>query len=256
MNLDNKKKISSCNLLISIVSHGQIELVNSLLSDLSLCDLDNCSIVIRSNIDERDPISAQDLNIIHIKNLRPAGFSQNHNQNFVLKKSNYFAVLNPDLKIHDPQIFKKLITTLYENSTSMVCPNVVDKNGKLEDNARPFPTFLEMFKRLCLRKKSQNLICINNKIEKVDWCAGMFQLYPSYLYKKMNGFNENYFLYCEDVDMGLRLKEKGFLTLINRNVYVEHNARRDSHKSLKYFLYHLKSYIKLYYYMYLKYPMK
>ena len=75
-------------------------------------------------------------------------------------------------------------------------------------------------------------------------------------YKKMKGFNENYFLYCEDVDMGLRLKKKGFSTLINRNVYVEHNARRDSHKNIKYFLYHLKSYLRLYCFVYLKYHIR
>ena len=242
----------SCKLLISIVSHGQLDLVNNLLSDLKLCDLEECSIVVRSNIEENTKILAQNIDCIHVKNLRPAGFSDNHNRNFEIKKSKYFAVLNPDLKIIDTQIFQKLISVLEDTSESLVCPSVVDNNGCLEDSARNFPKILEMVKRFCFGKTKKIDGNSDVEVKKVDWCAGMFQLYPSSLYRKMKGFDEKYFLYCEDVDMGLRLKRNGFSTLVCENIFVEHTAQRDSHKSIKHFFYHLRSYGRLYFNMYIK----
>ena len=233
--------MSTCKLLISVVSHGQLELVNNLLFDLTQCDLKDCIIIVRSNIEENIQISAQNLDCIHVKNLRPAGFSCNHNRNFEMKKSKYFAVLNPDLKIIDPKIFQKLIRILKDNTKSLVCPRIVDSNGYLEDNARNFPKIFELLKRLCSFKTKKLGRDAKGKIEKVDWCAGMFQLYPSSLYLSMEGFDEKYFLYCEDVDMGLRLKRNGFSTLVCGNTWVEHDARRDSHKSIKYLFYHLRS---------------
>ena len=244
--------MSSCKLLISIVSHGQLELVNDLLSDLALCNLEKCVIIVRSNIKETLEISAQNLDCTHVKNLRPAGFSYNHNRNFEMKKSKYFAVLNPDLKIIDRKIFHKLIGVMEDNTKSLVCPRVVDSNGYIQDSARNFPTILEMFKRFSSIRTKKTGRTSKRKVEKVDWCAGMFHLYPSPLYLKMKGFDENYFLYCEDVDMGLRLKGNGFSTLICGNILVEHNAQRDSHKSIKYLFYHLRSYVRLYLSIYMK----
>ena len=244
--------MSSCKLLITIVSHGQLELVNNLLSDLALCDLEQCIIVVRSNIDEDLQISSQNLDCTHVKNLRPAGFSSNHNRNFEMKKSKYFAVLNPDLKIIDPQTFQKLIAIIEDDNKSLVCPRIVNSKGYLEDSARNFPKVLEMLKRFCSVKTKKTAPTPKNIVEKVDWCAGMFHLYPSSLYLKMKGFDEKYFLYCEDVDMGLRLKRNGFSTLVCENILVKHDAQRDSHKSIRHLFYHLRSYVRLYFIMYMK----
>ena len=244
--------MSSCKLLISIVSHGQLELVNNLLSDLVLCDLEQCTIIVRSNIAENLEISAQNLDCTHVKNLHPAGFSCNHNRNFEMKKSQYFAVLNPDLKIIDPKIFQKLIAIMEDNIKSLVCPRVVDSNGHLEDTARNFPKFFVLLSRLYSIKTKKPCHDASIKVKKVDWCAGMFHLYPSSLYLEMKGFDEKYFLYCEDVDMGLRLKRKDFTTLVCENILVQHDARRDSHKSVKYLFYHVRSYLRLYRKLYFK----
>jgi N-acetylglucosaminyl-diphospho-decaprenol L-rhamnosyltransferase len=240
------------NLLISIVSHGQMELVNDLLFDLALCDLERCKIVVRSNVNESVKINMQGLDCTHVKNLYPAGFSYNHNRNFEIKKSQYFAILNPDLKIIDKKIFKKLINVIDNNPESLVCPSVVNETGNLEDSARSFPTFLNMTNRL-LFNSDKKFKREQNKAEmKVDWCAGMFHLYTSKIYIRMKGLSEKYFLYCEDVDISLRMQRAGFSTLICNDIFVRHDARRDSHKKIKYFIYHIRSYIRLYLNIYLR----
>ncbi|MDE1292895.1 hypothetical protein [Vibrio aestuarianus] len=41
----------------------------------------------------------------------------------------------------------------------------------------------------------------------VDWAAGSFLVFQADLYKKLNGFDENYFMYFEDVDICFRARK-------------------------------------------------
>jgi len=40
----------------------------------------------------------------------------------------------------------------------------------------------------------------------VDWSAGSFLMFRVDLYRKLHGFNQRYFMYCEDVDICWRAK--------------------------------------------------
>lgn len=245
--------ISSCKLLISIVSHGQMELVNKLLLSLDKCNLENCRVVVRSNIDEPEPIFPQQLDCIHIKNLRPSGFSANHNKNFELLESTYFAVLNPDIIIKDEEIFNKITNIIDQKPKNLVCPRILNEKCEVADSVRRFPTLTVMLRRLLYsRNKVNNYPPFEKSIEKVDWCAGMFQVYPSTLYREMRGFDEKYFLYCEDVDMGLRLVRNGYSTFVPKEIFAIHYARHDSHRKIKYLILHIKSFFRLYFNLYFK----
>ena len=57
------------------------------------------------------------------------------------------------------------------------------------------------------------------EIKKVDiypeWVAGMFMLFVSEKFNLINGFNNKYFLYYEDVDICARLWKKKFKIIID-----------------------------------------
>ena len=40
-----------------------------------------------------------------------------------------------------------------------------------------------------------------------DWAAGSLLLFSADTYKKLNGFDEKYFMYCEDIDICYRYKK-------------------------------------------------
>lgn len=42
-----------------------------------------------------------------------------------------------------------------------------------------------------------------------DWCSGACLLIPSHLYRTTQGFDETFFLYCEDVDLSWRVRAQG-----------------------------------------------
>jgi N-acetylglucosaminyl-diphospho-decaprenol L-rhamnosyltransferase len=74
-----------------------------------------------------------------------------------------------------------------------------------------------------------------------DWVAGMFLMVPRPTYALLDGFNDGFFLYFEDVDFGARARLAGCHILVNRAVAVIHRAQRDSHRRPRFMWWHVQS---------------
>jgi N-acetylglucosaminyl-diphospho-decaprenol L-rhamnosyltransferase len=75
----------------------------------------------------------------------------------------------------------------------------------------------------------------------------MFMLFPREIFKEIGGFDERYFLYYEDVDLCARLTLAGYRILLCNTVSAIHDARRSSHKNLRYMRLHLLSIIRFFF---------
>ena len=103
--------------------------------------------------------------------------------------------------------------------------------------------------KLGLKAFQQNLrqdYAVGSQTIMPDWVAGMFMLISSDCFEQIGGFNEKYFLYYEDVDLCTRLKLAGYKIVLCAGVSAVHDARRESHSSLKHFLSHLRSFIRFF----------
>lgn len=237
---------------VSIVSHGQFHLLKRVVKQL--IEIKKIKkIIITINIPEKLEF-LENNKIDIIKNIYPKGFGENHNAAFKYCKTDYFCVLNPDIKlIKNP--FNELLKNI-SNSSPLVSPTIVNKEYEVEDNARYFPTPLSILKKLFFDDKgvykSRNFLP-DNKIYP-EWIAGMFMLFTKKIFKKLNGFDESFFLYYEDVDICCRLKKLKKNMIVIKKIKIIHDARRSSRKNLKYFLIHLYSMV-LFFYKYLgRYP--
>jgi GT2 family glycosyltransferase len=74
-----------------------------------------------------------------------------------------------------------------------------------------------------------------------DWAAGMFLLFRSHDFRLLNGFDERFYLYYEDVDICTRAWNAGMIIVACPFVSVVHKARRESHRNLMFLSWHLKS---------------
>ena len=245
--------ISQFKYIISIVSHQQMHLVNVLLGDLEKLDLSNTLVIVRCNIPEVvEPIKTR-LNVHIVYNEAQYGFGKNHNLNFKLFKCRYFIVVNPDVRVYGCNVFEELGN--YSSSISdkyILSPIIISPSGSIEDFARPFPTFTKFIKRVLLRKKDFVAEFENYLPVSVEWTAGMFQFFPSCIYTLLGGYDEKYFLYCEDADICLRGKRLSIETQVYPKVSVTHDAQRASRRSLKFFLIHFTSYLKFWVRLYTK----
>jgi GT2 family glycosyltransferase len=232
------------SLLLSIVSHHQGDLVFKLLQDLQrLCLSMDFKVIVTQNTPERLSFTKNDFDfkLEIIENPFPKGFAANHNAAFRSDFSEFFGVLNPDLRlVQNPFIL--LLPHLTDLRIGLVAPKIVDGMNKVEDSARLLPTPFRLFKRYWRGKRERRGDYImGDQIFFPDWVAGIFLLFPSRVFGELNGFDERYFLYFEDVDLCCRLRLAGYNIILDPWVSVVHNARRDSHTKIQYLSWHILS---------------
>jgi len=231
----------SGQITLSIVSHGQASLIRLLLEDLAKLIQLNFEVLITINIPEDEsPYQGHPFPLRIIRNVEPKGFGANHNAAFLQSTNEWFAVVNPDIRIQ-LQDLRILLSPFESEKVGAVAPIVISGEGKIEDSARRFPTLIRFAKRILLRQRDPDY-----KVEAipypVDWVAGMFVVYRRDAYQKIGGFDDvRFFMYLEDADICCRLKKSGWQTMINPHVQVIHIAQRASRRDLKHMRWHAVS---------------
>ena len=232
---------------ISIVSHGQMELVLPLLQDLdTVHHTTPLHVVLTLNVPEDLPCVPEDFafSLQIMRNSQPLGFGANHNRAFSQAQGGIFCVLNPDIRITQNP-FPDLLKACADPHTGLAAPAIYSPSGQLEDSARKFPTPLRIAHRVLTRRRTRDYAAPTTVLHP-DWVAGMFLLLRTTVYRQLGGFDERYFLYYEDVDLCARARLAGLEIVQLALPGVIHNAQRASHRDPKYLRWHVGSMLKFF----------
>jgi hypothetical protein len=230
---------------VSIVSHGQAELVSRLLAELARFT-EVARVILTVNVPDAAFVLPAGLEgrIVLVENQAPKGFGANHNSAFALCDSGYFCVLNPDICLFaDP--FPPLLAALKTSGVAFAAPLILNPDGEIEDSARFFPTPWSLLLRL-MRLRDARYPLSKGALVHPDWIAGMFMLFHAADFRALAGFDEQYFLYCEDIDICARLRRAGGDFVLCPSVRAVHDARRSSHKNLRYMKLHVASLVRFF----------
>jgi len=223
---------------VSLVSHGHGEMVWRLVDQLVVCP-EVTQIIVTLNIPETCPVLIGDK--IHlVKNDTPKGFGANHNAAFALAKGKFYCVINPDIELTQNP-FGALLSASIGHRIGLVAPLVVGASGLPEDSMRCFLTPWSMLKRALGVDSGAYSLRQGGSDFTPDWVAGMFMLFRSEAYAKVGGFDERFFMYCEDADLCTRLWKRGYKIVGCLSASVIHNAQRASHRSFKHLSWHVRS---------------
>lgn len=231
---------------ISVVSHRQASLIANLLVDIEKSAAFVKELILTLNVEESIPFDVGDFTypIRIVRNARPKGFGANHNYAFSQSTGTYFCVMNPDIRLaRDP--FEILLKDFVGGGVGVVAPRVISSTGSLEDSVREFPTPIRVIKRSLLGAGAHGSVGSPSESDP-DWVAGMFMLFEAQTFNRISGFDERYFMYCEDVDICARLRLRGCEIVYDPRASVIHDARRGSRKSLEYFRWHVRSLIRFF----------
>jgi len=234
----------------SIVSHGHGQLLTQLLADLATQQSLSDSIVIITLNIENDFFELPQRSELRFrikKNSYPKGFGANHNQAFLECDTDWFIILNPDLKIPNKDTFCTMTNFASQlKHPAIIAPLIVDHEGQREDSIRSNLTpFSLLHRHIFGQKKCAELNMVTSESRSFFWIAGMCMLFDHKVYKKLRGFDEKFFLYCEDYDICARAYNSGIAVAIDTNSSVIHNARRSSRHSLRYFILHITALFKV-----------
>jgi len=233
--------MSAPQVTLSIVSHRQNALVNQLLEDIQRVCADRVALVLTENVEDPIPLATAALScpVERIANQKIKGYGANHNAAFKHCRTPYFCVANPDIRLlADP--FPALLHALEVPGIAVAGPLVRDPAGRIEDSARRFPTVASLLSKIFAETRTPEYPTDRGAV-RVDWIAGMFMLFRREAFEAVNGFDEAYFLYYEDVDICDRLRTLGHFTTYETQTEIVHNARRGSRRDLTLALHHIRS---------------
>ncbi len=190
-------------------------------------------------------------NIEYVYSKENIGFGRGHNRILekLNKESKYHLILNPDVSFN-PQILEKLISQLKKDTQlSMIAPKIVYPDNQLQYTARKYPTVLELFYRFTgiFKKYTNHSEYRNYDLEKLfypDFIQGSFMLFKTKDLIDLQGFDQRYFMYMEDIDICRRIDQSKKKKLYFPEVQIIHTHKKGSSKNLRLFFIHISSIIK------------
>lgn len=151
------------------------------------------------------------------------GFGKGNNEAVKAAKGNYLLLINNDTIVLD-KIKPVLNFIKNDNNVGVVGINMLNKNKEYIPAAGNFPNLRNMFqlqKLLDLGLEFKKGIFSKGSYE-VDWLTGSFLFLSTETYKKINGFDEDYFMYVEDVDFCKKIANIGLKRVFIPNINYIH----------------------------------
>lgn len=191
------------------------------------------------------------------------GFGRGSNQGINAAKGRYTLLLNPD-SIVKPGAFSALLEFADANPESgIIGMKILNSDGSLQYSCRHFPTLgAAIFRNTILTKFfPKNTYTVqylmtdfdHTAVSDVDWVSGAALLLRRKFIEDVGLLDERFFMYCEDVDLGYRAKQKGWKVTYFPGAVVVHARGKSSDKSPnKMIIEHHKSMYKFFKKHYLK----
>lgn len=159
-------------------------------------------------------------NIKLIENKENSGFPKGNNIAVAAAKGEYICILNPDTVVAEDTFEKVLAFANTKTDLGIVGCKLIDGTGNfLPESKRGIPTpWVAFTKVFGLYKLFPNSSLFNkyyaqhldeNQTGKVDILVGAFMVMKRELYNQLEGFDENCFMYADDIDLSYRALQKG-----------------------------------------------
>lgn len=238
---------------VSIVSHGHGPLLKQVLDDLSRQTVrESLIVVVTLNLagETFEPTHYPALSSVVIRNAVPKGFGANHNAAFERCRTDWFFVVNPDVRMPDPSVLERLMDPQSAHcvqgfKTGLIAPRIVNSAGGREDSVRPNLSLWSLLSRVIGGRREPLSATQTFRGKPFFWVAGMFLMISSEAYREVGGFDERFFLYCEDYDLSARVYLAGRSIVVREDVEVIHDAQRDSHRSRRHLQWHGTSLLRV-----------
>lgn len=204
-----------------------------------------------SPTDELRNIKTDD-RVEYIFNPSNPGFCGGHNLGLgkIIDQSEYHLVLNPDIYF-ETGVLENIIEFMAGNkNVGVLMPKVLYPDNSLQYVAKLLPTPVDFIVRRLIpnsafKRRIDNKLELKasgyNQVMDVPFLSGCFLLFRSEAIRIVKGFDENIFMYTEDIDICRRVIKAGYRSVFYPKVSVYHDHEKKSFSNFKTFLVYLKS---------------
>lgn len=210
VNYNTKEFFKNC--LNSVFRHSPAD-------ELEIIVVDNNSVdggveMIKSNYNQRLKLIANKKNI---------GFGPANNQGAKAARGEFLFFLNSDTIIK-----KDIFTALKEIFSArprlaIASPRLLLPSGTPQPYAfGQFPSLGKLLWQKISARKSADLFLGDNDLYAVDWVSGAAMVVRKNVFDQIGGFDENFFMYFEDIDLCWRAKQYGWQVAVCPKVFLIH----------------------------------
>jgi len=161
-----------------------------------------------------------------IRNTKNIGFASACNQGFKASVGGYCLIMNSDTEMRSEQPLFILEELFRDNlKIGVVGAQLFFPNGRLQSSGRRFLTSAELVKTQLLfstriqifRPKKSGSVNVH-----VDYVDGAFLALRRHTIEEIGLFDEQFFMYAEDMDLCMRAKKAGWKVAVTKDIRVLH----------------------------------
>ena len=140
-------------------------------------------------------------------------------------------IVNPDVEIVGDSIDKMIDVLEQDQSIGSVGPKILNLDGSTYPSARAIPSisngighalFANLWPSNPWTASYHSQAHISDEAVETGWVSGACLAIRRETFESLQGFDESYFMYFEDVDLGYRLRKLGYTNLYVPEVSITH----------------------------------
>ncbi len=176
------------------------------------------------------------------------GYGHNYAESYCVH-SKYHLIMNADIVVHEGSLNKMLDYMKNNNDIAILFPKVLNPDGSIQFLNKREPTLIDV----ALRRMIPNFLSKSKIIKRrmayyemrdigyesnydLPLVSGCFMLFDRNFFKKVQGFDESFFMYFEDFDICKRVSEAGGRISYIYSASITHFWERGSSKNVNLFL--------------------
>lgn len=159
-----------------------------------------------------------------LRNNINGGYAYGCNKGAAKAIGDFLLILNPDTVVRETEIKKLLANAKSHPEYYILSCRQVNEKGKESRAAGKFPAL--SLSNLLIREQDKG-------ISFPDWVSGSLMLIGREIFNRLNGFDESFWMYYEDVDICKRARMAGGEIACYNDIVIEHNHGGSSRINLK-----------------------
>lgn len=145
--------------------------------------------------------------------------------------TNTLLISNPDSQLNADVVNRLSSVISSDRNIGVAGPRILNEDGSTYPSGRAFPSlragighalFANIWPTNPWTKKYHSRAYLSNHTQEVGWVSGSCFAIRKDLFTEVNGFDEAYLMYMEDVDLAYRLSKAGYRNLYIPEVSITH----------------------------------
>ncbi|TFC27314.1 glycosyltransferase family 2 protein [Cryobacterium sp. TMT1-3] len=239
MAIPPNSRLESSRLAVVTVSYGSDDVIGAFLASLADASVEQLVVVIADNKCQREPNTisglASDIGALYLPLGSNQGYGHAINEAVRTLPSTieWIVVSNPDVMLTPGAIDTLLESAGNDLSIAAVGPRILSSTGDVYPSARTIPSlrsgvghalFSGLWPRNPWTRTYRRELSTALARRDAGWLSGAFLMVRRSVFEQLAGFDESYFMYFEDVDLGYRISQLGLRNVYEPNSVVVHTG--------------------------------